>query len=213
MKKKSLVRRIARRVKRFFCPPLSTEEVKKRKQLQDYEFLMEHGVDTQPGFVTLYGNPIIHLAPGARIIMEEGVTLISDSESNWAGINHPVIIAADEGAEIILHKRVGLSGTSIVAVDRVEIGEDTMLGANTNVYDTDFHSVEPKERLNQKTIRDASHAPITIGKNCWIGSNSTVLKGVRMGDNAVVGAMSLVNKDVPDNVLVGGVPAKIIKKL
>ena len=112
-----------------------------------------------------------------------------------------------------MHKGVGLSGSSIVAVENIEIGEYTMLGANTNIYDTDFHPVNPEERLNQKSIIDAPHSPVKIGKHCWLGTNVTVLKGVTMGDNVTVGAMSLVNKDVPDSVIVGGIPVSIIKTI
>jgi acetyltransferase-like isoleucine patch superfamily enzyme len=55
--------------------------------------------------------------------------------------------------------------------------------------------------------------PILIKKNAWIGANATILQGVTIGENAVVAAGSMVYKDVPDNVVVGGVPAKIIKHI
>lgn len=58
-----------------------------------------------------------------------------------------------------------------------------------------------------------SYAPIHIGKNVWIGANATVLAGVRIGDGAVVVAGAVVTKDVEPNTIVGGVPAKIIKKI
>lgn len=213
MDKHGFLFRAARKVKRLLFPPPSAEELRLRKQEADYEFLTRHGVETRPGYVTLYGKPSIHMEPGARIILEDGVVLISNSEYNWAGINHPVILSAEKGAEIILHKGVGLSGSSIVAVEHIEIGEGTMLGANTNVYDTDFHPLTAQERLNQKSIHDAPHAPVNIGKNCWIASNVTILKGVYLGDNVVVSSMSLVNKGTPDNVLIGGIPAKILKEI
>lgn len=213
MKKHGLLFRIARRVKRLFFPPPSAQELRRRKQLRDYEFLKSHGVDTQLGFVELFGDPLIYIAPGARIVMEEGVVLISGSEYNWAGINHPVVLSANDGAEIILHKGVGISGSSIVAVEHVEIGENTKLGANTNVYDTDFHPVIVSERLHQKSILDAPHAPVNIGKNCWLASNVTVLKGVTLGENVVVSTMSLVNRSASGSVLLGGIPAKVIKEL
>ena len=58
-----------------------------------------------------------------------------------------------------------------------------------------------------------SYAPIHIGKNVWIGANATVLAGVTIGDGAVVAAGAVVRKDVEPNTIVGGVPAKVIKKI
>ena len=56
-------------------------------------------------------------------------------------------------------------------------------------------------------------APIHIGKNVWIGSNATVLPGVSIGDGAIVAAGAVVTKDVPENTIVGGVPAKVIRTI
>ena len=58
-----------------------------------------------------------------------------------------------------------------------------------------------------------SYAPIHIGKNVWIGANATILAGVTIGDGAVVAAGAVVTKDVEPNTIVGGIPAKIIKKI
>ena len=69
------------------------------------------------------------------------------------------------------------------------------------------HGLPPAER--QTTYP----APIVLGKNVWVGSNSTILQGVTIGDNAVVGAGAVVTKDVEANTIVGGVPAKLIKRI
>lgn len=210
-KKPNIVYRALRRIWRIFFPVPTHEELVRRARQKDYEFLVSQGVETQPGYVTLYGQPIIHKHPDARIVLGKGVTIISDSIYNYAGINHPAILAATQpGAEIILHDGVGISGTSIVAEKRVEIGEHTMLGANTNVYDTDFHPINANDRIRGGGV---SFAPVRIGKQCWIAANSTILKGVNIGDQAVIGAMSLVNRDIPENVFAAGIPAKVIKEL
>ena len=206
-----LIFRGFRKIYRNFFPVPSHSELLRRKQVLDYNFLVSKGVETELGYVTLYGEPLISKVANSRIVMGKGVVIISDSQYNRSGINHPAIIATEApGAEIIIGDSVGMSGASIVAVERIEIGDNTMLGANINIYETDFHCMDATQRLNQKDIMNAKHAPIYIGKQCWLASNVTVLKGVKIGDRAVVGAMSLVNKDVPADAVVVGVPAKTI---
>lgn len=210
-RKKSLAFRAVRRFWRMFFPKLSYEDQKKRQMQADYEWLVSQGVETEPDYVTLWGaRPIISKHPQARIVIGKGVRIVSRSEDNYAGINHPTILAAENpNSQIIIHDGVGMSGSSIVAQDYIEIGENTLLGANTNVYDNDFHASTLEGRRNNAP---AAHAPIHIGAECWLASNVTVLKGVTIGDRSTIGAMSLVNKDIPSDVLAGGVPAKVIKK-
>lgn len=211
---KKILNKVFRRIKRIIIKspkPIDWEEEKKKN---DYDFLINQGIETEYGFVTLGGLPIIQKHPNSRIIIGKGVTLLSDSNYNAAGINHPVILATcAEGAEIILMDGCGMSGTSIVAVTKIIIGEKVMLGANSNVYDTDFHPIDSKDRLNQSSIIDANSASVLIKENVWIGANSTVLKGVTIGRNSVISCHSLVNKDVPENSLFAGIPAKFIKKI
>lgn len=88
----------------------------------------------------------------------------------------------------------------------VSLGDGCQIGHNV-VFATLNHGLAPKDR--QTTYP----APITLGKNVWVGSNSTILQGVTIGDNAVVAAGAVVTKDVPENTIVGGVPARIIRKI
>lgn len=88
----------------------------------------------------------------------------------------------------------------------VTIGDGCQIGHNV-VFATLNHELAPERR---KTTRPA---PIVLGKNVWIGSNATILQGVTIGDNAVVAAGAVVNKDVEPNTVVGGVPAKLIKRI
>lgn len=200
-------------IKDFFCHP-SQEELAHRKAQADYDYLRRRGVETELGYVRLVGLPDIERAEGARIIIGKGVTLVSEATANSAGVNHPVILSAEgPGSVIKIGDGVGISGASIVTCSKIEIGEGTRLGANCNIYGTDFHCVDAEERTKQQSTADAPTAPIKIGKRCWLASNVTVLKGVTIGDEAVVGAMSLVTKDVEARTVVGGVPAKVIRKL
>lgn len=189
----------------------------KKQDVLDY--LTKCGVETKYGYVTLFGKPIINKVKGARIIMGKGVVLVSSNDDNGivynpAGINHPVMISAlVPGSKIIIGDNVGISGSSIVATQKVLVGNNSMLGNNTNIYDTDFHCIDPHERLKQINVREAKSEPVIIGTNCWIGSSSIVLKGVTIGDNSVIGAMSLVNKKIPNNVVAAGNPIKVIRNI
>ena len=193
---------------------LSPEEQFRKKQQEDYDFLISHGVETQLGYVTLYGLPIIRKEPGSVIRIGKNVTLVSDSKVNTAGINHPVILATySQDAELVLEDNVGMSGGSINCVSRCIIKQGVMLGANVNVWDTDFHPIEVEHRINQDSILSAKSAPIILERNVWIGANTTVLKGVLVGENTVVATMSLVNTGLPGNSLCAGVPARKIRDL
>ena len=86
----------------------------------------------------------------------------------------------------------------------IQIGDGTLIGHQV-VLATLNHDFDPKKR------KDIIPAPIQIGENVWIGSNSVVVGGVTIGDNAIIAAGSVVTKDVDANTVVGGVPAKFIK--
>ncbi len=88
----------------------------------------------------------------------------------------------------------------------ITIGNSCQIGHNV-VFATLNHGLAPEER------RFTIPAPIVLGRNVWVGSNSTILSGVTIGDNAVIAAGAVVTKDVPANTIVGGVPAKFIKTI
>jgi acetyltransferase-like isoleucine patch superfamily enzyme len=182
--------------------------------LVDYCFLRFHGVETGWGDVWLGGFPIISRHPGSRIVLGRGVKLVSHSRYNAAGVNHPVILATlARDAVIQIGDGTGMSGNAICAVQAVRIGPACGLGANAAVYDTDFHPLDPEQRLRQQRDTDAPSAPVRLGARVWLGANSLVLKGVTIGEGAVIAAGAIVTKDVPPNALAGGVPAKILRIL
>lgn len=88
----------------------------------------------------------------------------------------------------------------------ITIGDNCFMGPRTCIY-TACHSIDPQER----NTPNGFGKPVTIGKNVWLGGNAVILPGVTIGDNVVVAAGAVVTRDVPDNVIVGGNPAKILK--
>ena len=112
---------------------------------------------------------------------------------------------AERHARLVIGDHVVLNGSSIVATKSITIGDHCLIGELTSIMDTDYHSLSSE--ISPKS------EPVTIGNNVWIGRLCSVLPGISIGDNSVVAAGSVVNKDVPPNTLVGGVPAKTIRTL
>lgn len=117
--------------------------------------------------------------------------------------------ACDCGKNIFIgHDFTGNFNLTILDIREVYIGNHVMIGPNTLIT-TVGHPLSPKKRRGYM-----AHAePVRIGDDVWIGGNVTILAGVTIGNNVVVAAGAVVTKDVPDNSLVGGVPAKLIRKL
>lgn len=112
----------------------------------------------------------------------------------------------DCGKNINVGKNVFInSGCKFQDQGGITIGDGTLIGHNV-VLATLNHDMNPEKRSN------IIPKPIVIGKNVWIGSNATIIPGVTIGDGAVIGAGSVVTKNVPENTVVAGVPAKFVKE-
>ncbi len=108
------------------------------------------------------------------------------------------------GKVVIGNNVVIMNGSLMMASGGITIEDNTMLAANVQL-------ISNNHDLDERAV--ITCLPIHIKKNCWIGAGATILRGVTIGENAVVGAGSVVTKDVPDNVIVAGNPAKIIKRI
>jgi acetyltransferase-like isoleucine patch superfamily enzyme len=113
----------------------------------------------------------------------------------------------DCGKNIKIGKNVFInSGCRFQDQGGITIGDGALIGHNV-VLATLNHDINPNKRSTMYP------APIVIGNNVWIGANATVVPGINIGDGAIVAAGAVVTRDVPPKVIVGGVPAKIIKKI
>lgn len=122
-------------------------------------------------------------------------------------VNPPLFI--DYGKHIHMGENVYCNmGCTFLDVNSITIGNNVMLGPNVSLY-TAGHQIDPEVRIT--TIEFGY--PIVIEDNVWIGGNATVVPGVTIGKNSVVAAGSVVTKDVPANVVVGGNPAKVIRAI
>lgn len=162
-----------------------------------------------------YGSIDIMRSPKSEIIIGKNVAIVSSSKRcTSSSIFAPTKLRTlSKTAKIIIEDNVGLNGTSIVVRSKtISIGSGTLIAPNVLIMDYDFHAFWPPENriMNPAFENDAD---VIIGKNVWIGSRCIVKKGLSIGDNSVIAAGSVVTNDIPANVLAGGVPAKVIKKL
>ena len=128
-----------------------------------------------------------------------------------AGSNPTVlpVFSCDNGKNIHVGENfLANYNVTILDIAPVKIGDYVMVGPNTLIT-TVNHPLSPRKR--RQHIGQAK--PVTIGRDVWIGGNSTILPGVTIGNNVVVAAGAVVTKDVPSNCVVGGVPARVIKKI
>lgn len=112
--------------------------------------------------------------------------------------------------ELIVGDNTSLNYRTVISVESmVQIGDHCMIAEEVKIFDNNSHGVHYQHRL--MTSRDT--APVILEDHVWIGMNSIILKGVRIGKGAVIAAGSVVTKDVPAMVVVGGNPASIIKQI
>ncbi|MCH5226373.1 MAG: sugar O-acetyltransferase [Muribaculaceae bacterium] len=122
-------------------------------------------------------------------------------------INQP--FKCDYGCNIFLGEDCFINfNCTILDEAKVTIGDNAFIGPNVSIY-TACHPLDANKR--NKFIEWAE--PVTIGNNVWIGGNVTILPGVEIGDNVVIGGGAVVTRSFPSNIVIGGNPARIIKKL
>lgn len=148
--------------------------------------------------------------PNSIIKIGKKCSFRSDRSSNLAGVYMPCTISTlRRGAEIVIGDECGFSGVVIGAVSSILVGDRVMVGVNSFISDSDWHNVDPCHR----TKKNKSGKAVVIEDDVWIGGNVIVLKGVRIGEKSVIGANSVVVRDIPANVVAAGNPCKVVRTL
>ena len=161
----------------------------------------------------LKGVPVIFNQKGAKLSIGDNCIIKSSFLSNLVGLySRTIIVTRTPEAEIIIGNNVGISGATIYARKSIHIGENTNIGGNVKILDNDFHPIEIEARIADDKSQIGTK-PITIGKNCFIGCNSIILKGTVLGDGCVVGAGAVVCGKFEPNTVIAGNPAKVIKRI
>ena len=166
-----------------------------------------------------YGNNLKILGYVKIDITRRGFVKVGDNLSINSGHNYNVIgrqqkttIVVD--GKLTIGSNVGMSSTAIICRHKVSIGNHVKLGGGVCIYDTDFHSLDPKIRRDSNLDKlNAKSAAVVLKDNVFVGAHSTILKGVTVGENSVIGACSLVSRRIPANQIWGGNPARFIREI
>ena len=187
---------------------------------------VRYSSEKQLGFppVLLFRKSYTKISESAVIVINGGKLYFNDS---WIGLSTtPSLLNMGDdsqlrihgrfhfysGSKVYVHKNATLSlGSGFVNNDsiircslKVDIGNDVAISERVSILDSDYHQIIGAGEDMAK--------PIKIGNHVWVGINATILKGVSIGDNAIIAAGAVVNKDVPANCLVGGVPARVLRR-
>ena len=185
-----------------------------------------------PKKLTVYKPCMCFIHPSARILIEKylqfnkqwdverilrnkivGSLYVGKDASLEAGafvISAGGNIVVNPGARLALGSGYMNNDCEIVCFKSISIGKDVAISKRVVIRDSDNHTVRYPDEDEKGGTRVIT-APIEIGDHVWIGMNVTVLKGVAIGEGAIIAAGSVVNKDIPAHCLAAGVPAKVIK--
>ena len=160
----------------------------------------------------IFGRPILQRHRGSQINVGDGLSLRSWPRSNPLAPTAPVVLSTRRAdAELTIGDDCGFTGTTLVAADRVVIGDRVLVGGNASIVDFDFHPLTPEARA--ENINAGSAAPVVIEDDVFVGVDALILKGVTVGEGAVVGAGSVVTQDVSPRTVVAGNPATVVRTL
>ena len=159
-----------------------------------------------------YGNFDVRIHKNSKIKIGDNVTFVSSSKKSALSINSKLKLVCFYKGSIDIRNNVAINGSTISCRSTsIVIKEGTIIAPNCTITDSNFHSILPIKNRNTN-LGIETDRPIYIEKNVWIGLNCTVLKGVRIGENSIIAAGSVVLSNVEPNSIYRGNPAVFVKK-
>lgn len=160
----------------------------------------------------IFNNIYIRLGNNSKIVIGNNFTFSSGGGYNPLARNIKGSIAMEEKASIYIGNNVGISASCLRVYKSLRIGDRTKIGGDCIIIDSDAHSLNYLERRNGETDRPrAKSKGIVIEEDVLIGARCIILKGVTIGARSIVGAGSVISKDIPADCIAAGNPAKVIK--
>lgn len=165
-----------------------------------------------PKKINVRGFLKIMVSRNGKFTLGNDCSINSGNNHNLIGRQQKTIFWVD--GDLTIGNNVGISSTAIICNHSIEIEDNVKIGGNTVIYDTDFHSLDVNLRKDKKEDKkNAKCEKVIIKKNVFIGAHSTILKGVTIGENSIIGSCSLVSKNIPNDEIWGGNPIRFIKKI
>ncbi|MBK9637470.1 MAG: acyltransferase [Bacteroidetes bacterium] len=168
--------------------------------------------------VRIRGQRSAHFGKAVQIGDEVQMTAwgkegLSIGDYSWIGSYSFLKVSfslSDIGKFISIGKNVGIGEFAhLGGAGGLSIGDDCIIGPYFSCHPENHRFLDTQELIR---LQGTQRKGISIGKNCWIGAKVTILDGVHIGNNCIVAAGAVVNKDMPDNAVIGGVPARVIRR-
>lgn len=149
-----------------------------------------------------------------KITIGDNVSINSADWANPIGSGNKTYFQLLDNGKIKIGNNCGISNTAFTCASSIELKDDVMIGSGCKIYDTDFHALDYSERVKGNYPgAPIKTAPIVIEDGVFIGAGTLILKGVHIGKHSVIGAGSVVTKNVPDFEIWAGNPAHFVKKI
>ncbi len=162
--------------------------------------------------VRIFGSIRLFVHPKGNIFIGKNVRFNSGFRNNAYRHYMKMTIVVHKGAYLVIEDNVGISNSTIICKNRIVISKNVLIGGGCVICDSDLHPLNTLDRINSRNEFSIS-LPIFIRENAFIGGGSTILKGVSIGENSIVGACSLVSKSVIENSISGGNPCRFIRNI
>lgn len=172
-----------------------------------------YGIHYEQG-LCVHGNVGLSIASNANVVIGSNFYMSNGNHVNPLEGNVQGNITVENGATLLIGDNTGMSSPIIWVHEKIQIGNFVNIGANVILLDSDCHSLQYQDRRKIEIDKKFSKsAPIIIEDDVLIGARCVVLKGVTIGCRSVVGAGSVVTKNIPANCIAAGNPARVIKYL
>ena len=151
---------------------------------------------------------------GAQIYIGDNFTFTSGNTINPISRNIRGSIFVNYNAYLQIGNNVGISSACLWVNEKIEIGNNVKIGADCIILDNNCHSLNYFDRRNHiDDVMNIKSSPIIIGDDVMIGARCIILKGVHIGERSIIGAGSVVNKDIPEDCIAIGNPCQVVKRI